>query len=922
MIGSTAVPRCRRSARAARHGARASRSRTTAARCTKLFSLASELADHLQSLGTVVVPTHARARAVQLAYAARALARGERVWPSADVLTAAAWLGREAERAASEAPAGQPRCLSAAEEWYLWRACTREAVQELPLLDPDACAAALQRAEALAEGWQIRLNAATGSEGALLIHTRRAVQARCRELHAVTAGELLTGSAPPHAPVYPAGFGQVPPQLVRLGGVAPRPLALPQPAELLTVADRDEEAARIASWCRGRIGARAETRLLVLLPGGGGAVQPLAALIRQALDPAGALEGNGAGDAWVAVEAAETLSAQPALRHALTTLRLLGGAELDTVELSAWLTAPFWTDPVAVLRARIALALRETGTPAASVQPLLGALQRLPPELLAAGRELAAVIGRARAAWREARAAPRAWAERCRTALTAAGWPGPLMAHAAGIELQVRWHELLEAFGELTACAGTLAAGEALELLAALAARSPWRAPPADASVTLATTLFDPIVRYDGIWVAGLDAQSFPLPAEPDPFIPLAAQRSAGVPAASAAGRLAEARQLLAAWQRSTTELIVSAPRHAEDLELLPSPLFTPRAAPGDPPQVWLPRQLHRDGVLTTLRDETGLPWRSPAPLPRGIRSVELQNLCPFRAYAELRLGSVRPESIEPGIPAHRRGTLLHSALQYLWERLQDSQTLARMDEGALRALIEACVARARDELSAPPPPGRRRTRSADGQLDLFRHVPPLLQREGARAVRLIEALCARERKRPAFKVALTEYQTELALAGARLRLRIDRVDEFPDGSRAILDYKSGKRLAADLLGERPAHTQLLVYGCALPGDVAALATVAINAHGVRFDGLARAAGMLPDVGALPGAGADRDADWARQRAAWRALLERLIRAFLAGKAAVDPRPRACLSCHVTDICRISEAARARDEDPPESAHE
>jgi ATP-dependent helicase/nuclease subunit B len=887
-----------------------------------LFSLASELASHLQSLGTLLVPTRARARAVQLAHAARAVANGAQVWRSADVLTPAAWMGREAGRLATLAgAAGQPRLLSSAEEWYLWRECTREATQELPLLDAAAFAGALQQAAALAHGWEIALKAAPGSEAALLLATQRAVRSRCRALNAAPASELLGAGVAAGPAVRLAGFTSVPPQLARLSGAPAAPAAAAaQGARLVSLADQDEEAAHIAAWCAVRIRAHPHARLLVLVPGSAGALRRLAALIRQALDPAGALA--GAADGWVAIEASESLAAQPGVAHALTTLEFLAGRELETEELARWLCAPFWSHPEAAPRARIALALRDSGLPAAGPQQFLGALQRMPQELLPHARELAALIGRARSALADGAVSARRWAERFRGTLLGAGWPGTVISHAPGQELALRWHELLEEFGELTLCAGSLERERSLALLSELAARSPWNEAAQDASVTLAATLFDPVVRYDGIWVAGLDAQSFPVPAAPDPFIPLGAQLAAGVPAASAAARLEEARRLLACWQHSSDELVLSAPRHAQDLELLPTPLLPERAAATAPALLWLPARLHREAMTETLLDVSGLPFRSPAPLPRGTRSVELQNLCPFRAYAELRLGSARPESIEPGIPAHRRGTLLHAALQYLWERLQDSDTLGRMSDAQLQALVEQSVARARDELLSPPPPGRRRRPTGEGQLDLFRSVPPMLARECARAVRLIMRLCALERGRAPFRVGLTEYQTELALAGARLRLRIDRVDELPDGSRAILDYKSGRRVVGDYLEERPAHAQLLVYGAALPGEVAALATVAVNAHAVRFDGIARSAGVLPGVEALAGSADDPERAWRAQQERWRALIERLTRAFLAGEAAVDPRPLACLSCHVTDICRIREAHRAPEEDAPESAGE
>jgi hypothetical protein len=123
-----------------------------------------------------------------------------------------------------------------------------------------------------------------------------------------------------------------------------------------------------------------------------------------------------------------------------------------------------------------------------------------------------------------------------------------------------------------------------------------------------------------------------------------------------------------------------------------------------------------------------------------------------------------------------------------------------------------------------------------------------------------------------------------------------------------VLDYKTGAHVSAHWYDPRPTYPQLLAYLVALGEDVAALATVWVNPRALRFDGVAREAGLLPGVRpvrALPGA-APADA-WQAQRHAWRGVLERLVVAFIAGEAAVDPKPGACRNCHVINICRIAE---------------
>jgi len=411
---------------------------------------------------------------------------------------------------------------------------------------------------------------------------------------------------------------------------------------------------------------------------------------------------------------------------------------------------------------------------------------------------------------------------------------------------------------------------------------------------------------YDGIWAAGLTADAFPMPVAPDPFLPLQAQLTAGMPEAGAAGRRAQAQWLLDAWRRSAAELVLSLPARDQDLELLPSACLEGVAlAEQAATALWLPLTLHREGRSEGREDARGAAFTSPAPLPAGTRAITLQNDCAFRAYAELRLGAVAPEHAEPGVPMDQRGLLLHAALQLLWERLRDSASLGAFEDGALDALIADCVARGAQALQVEVRGRRRRPRRVpDGQFDLFSVLSPALARECARAQRLIRRLCDLERTRTPFAVAATEHTTELALAGARVRMRLDRVDSTA-GGRVVLDYKSGRREAADWYGERPTYPQLLAYLAALGADVVGLATVNLTAREVRFTGVAATGEVLPKVKAIPAVTGAPAADWRAQQQAWVALVERLIRAFLAGEARVDPAPGACDYCHLTDLCRI-----------------
>lgn len=858
------------------------------------------------------MPSHQRSHAVRIAYAAAQLAAGARVWASPDVLASTTWTRRECERRAERSPREFPRILSAAEEWWLWREAAREAAGDAPFLSMDALAESFQRAAARAAEWSLTpARGAPESEATLFHEAQRIFTARCRELGAASVSSLVgrLEGAGAGKPMAMRGFDAVPRGLARLAGAAaqpPDPSRAFAPARGVRTADAESEREAITSWCRARLLEHPGARLLVMLPGPAASRERLAALLRGCLDPALALAGADTARALVGVEGGEPLAAHALPAQALLGLDVLAGGRVEFEALVRWLLSPYWSSPTAAARAALALLLRQRGTVQLDLRELCGALQLMPRELRPAARELEALVRRGAGLLGEGSASPRRWCERFEAALGALGWPGPLPADGALHQTRLRWRELLEEFGGLAASVASLTRAAALAQLQALALRTAYRPADEDVPVTLSPMLTDPVVEYDGIWVASLSADVLPMPLAPDPFLPLTAQVAAGLPEASAAGRRAQAQALLSAWRRATPDLVLSAPALDGDLELLASPLLSGTTLAAEAPQtLWLPLRLHRDGCIEGREDAHGAPYTAPAPLPGGTRSLTLQNDCAFRAYAELRLGAAAPERAEPGVPMSQRGLLLHTALQLLWEQLRTSATLGALETPALETVIAECVARAAQALQTEVRGRRRRTRPApDGQFDLFSVLSPALTRECARARSLIARLCELERTRTPFAVEATERLTELSLGGARLRMRLDRVDAV-DGGRIVLDYKSGRAVAADWFGERPTHPQLLAYLTALGSDVVALATVHITAREVRFTGVAATADLLPRVRALPPVTGAAATDWRLQQEQWRSRCEQLIRDFLAGEARVDPAPGACDYCHLTDLCRI-----------------
>ena len=863
----------------------------------------------------MVVPSRQRSEALRLAYAATAIQRNQTVWRTPDVLPLDAWKAREIERRAASGEA-LPRLLQPAEEWFVWRQSAARFTDALELVASGPLAESLRRASHLAQDYRIdlsRMRAAPGSEARLLFDVQQAVTEKMHALGAVAAAELapqlqcLGGSRV----LFAAGFTHETPSFKTLAtsrsaqGCSTRMRAIPADVTNNTravfAADTSEELERIADWCRATLDAQPDARLLVLAPGAPEARERLVTLIRQAIDPGSAVSADltrTTPDALVAIEGGLPLSRAPLVAHALRGLAWLArGSEFT--DFSVWLCAPYWAIPETG-RARLDLWLRERGPLEIVPRELLHGLESVPDALSSAARAIAALITQALRELGSGSASPRQWSERFDKTLKALQWPGDRVLDSDSEQTRARFKELLDDFGQLAAVAGSITRDTAVQWLTELAGRTSFRPASGDTLVTVSSQLSDPIVRYDGIWVAGLHADTWPQPVQPDPFLPLDPQIRAGVPVASAAGRAAEAQALMSAWRSATPALTLSAPLRAEDVQLAASPLLEPYAArtsrEGDkPPPLWLPLRLRRDGLTECIEDLAGIPWDVSVRMPSGTRSVELQNLCPFRAYGELRLGSSEMGEPEPGVDAKSRGQLLHAALDKLWGELRGSAGLLALSSPDLDALIASCVEQAAIIVMGPP---RVEGRSA------------VDRRECRRAARLIRSLCELERRRAPFTVRSTELERTLQLAGAQLRIRIDRLDALSGGGLAILDYKSGRAIPGDWYSQRPSHPQLLAYLAAVGDDTRAMATVSVTAREIRFDGVAADATLLPKVRAVEQAPDEEPGDaWRYWQREWHARIEHLAEDFVAGVAPVDPRPKACEYCQVVSICRISDAS-------------
>ncbi|SFF47751.1 probable DNA repair protein [Fontimonas thermophila] len=872
-------------------------------------------------------------------YAAWQAQHGCTVWPTPDVLTPEAFLRRLAERVRPcRVLAGQVLLpvLSAAESELLWQRVVAETRHEAPLLRE------AEAARLAAEAWQLchdyrlplplpasspdveRFNAWSGAYRQHCVRLQRidAAEERAQLIEQVERGEL-----PVPADIVLAGFDDPLPWLYRLfealraAGVHLRRLNPPAHAaqiQAVVAPTADQELRAAAQWVAERARTDPQARLGVIVPDLDARRADVLRIFDETLCPALAALPARHGERPYNLTLGAQLADIGLVHTALALLRLCVEG-LDWAQASMLLCAPYWgaSEDEHLRRADIDRRLREQGHLHVDL-PLLQQLTLHDEALQARWQQLCA---RCRA---HGKADPGDWAERFSVWLEVAGWPGARPLDSAEYQAVQAWRELLRTLGTFGGIVGAISASEAYVQLEHLARQRVFQPQTPPVNIHVLGALEARGLDFDALWVVGLDDERWPAQGRPHPFIPFELQRRVRMPRASAAVALHWAERVTQGWRCCAREVVFSWPAMDEDRALAPSPLIHAEAAQATARSVdifapaW--RAAARCGREVHLPDAYAPPPDKARVIPGGTRLLGDQARCPFRAFATHRLGVRALEEPGYGPKPIDRGVVVHRALETLWRDLRDQATLLALVPSELDARIGAAVDEALEHLARQAP----------------QRLPPMLHRLEAERLRaLLKQWMKIERERPMFTVEQLEGAAaetpspdpdpdppSVSFAGLRLRIRPDRIDRLKDGSRLVIDYKTGARRPPPWHDGRPEEPQLLLYAL-LESGVTALAYARIAAGAVEFEGLAADHGIAPGISRYSDCRDTRDAgSWDALLGRWRGELENLADEIRRGHASVTPKhPRqSCRDCHLHAACRIRERfgiAVGEDEDAP-----
>ena len=485
------------------------------------------------------------------------------------------------------------------------------------------------------------------------------------------------------------------------------------------------------------------------------------------------------------------------------------------------------------------------------------------------------------------------WAERIRTLLQAAGWPGPRTQSAVEFRLTEAWESTLDLLATLDLHGKRVTLPEVFSLLSAEAQRIDLGSLDSGAVVQILRPSQTEGRLFHDVLVLRATNDAWPLSETAHPLLGWALQKSLEMPGTSASQSHGRSLQLLRGLADRCPTLVLATADHdasgplrltelAEELSLAPLPadscplLPTPSAAP----------------VLDPIIDSP-LPSLPSARIAGGARVLELQANCGFRAFATLRLNASVPETRSLGGDARQSGQDLHKALEVFWQRVTSQAALQALSPAARHAAVSEAVAAALAVHRYSQPNG-----------DLWTEA--YLEIAQRRLTHLLLQWLEKELLRDPFTVMQQEEKQLISVGPLELSIRPDRVDKVSEGL-VFVDYKTSRSLSSeDWLGDRPSAPQLPLYALlAEPEEVRGLAFGRVRAGSdMGWISLQSEAGLFPKKGSTT------SIDLAEQVALWQAELARLAEAFACGAVDVDPKsyPRTCEFCQQRLLCRLDPA--------------
>lgn len=900
----------------------------------------TEIRQYIEQGFTIVTPTRRLGRSLQQQYISEQLSAEKEVWETPDILPWAAWILRSWDDFAAQQEQ-VPFLLNSQQQQWVWQKIVSESSFAEGFLQPAAAATRAYDAWKITRQWQLEnfpdelwLN----SDAYAFQSWVKTFQQQCKKhkwldaasLEGYLLNEVSKWATHSAAKLCLVGFDELTPvqeallEAMKGAGCEIKyvieAVETGQNTEIINTnyADTRHELKAIVHWLREQLNLDTSASIGIVVP----ELESLRADIENIFDDILTPDNLFATDSEIHNSRPYNLSLGKPLAdypviHAAFAILGLEKKTLKLEELGALLRSPFLggAESEMIVRSQLDAQLREQGEPEIFLTILQKYLEKDEywsehcPQLITSLQK-----------WREVfqnlmrKQSCAEWIESFISLLNTLGWPGERQIQGDEFQTIEAWRGLLDQFASLDLVSGELTYNDALTLLQRLAREQTYQVESDEVPVQVMGVLEAAGLQFDQLWVMGLHEETWPSPARANPFIPIKLQRQENMPHASAERELEYARRITSRLVASANKVIFSSPLSEAGRELRPSPLLKEYAVqkPGQSSDINYAASIFDSSKIEHFHDERA-PKVKEAQASGGTGLFKDQAACPFRAFARHRLGAKSLAVAEIGLNPMQRGQLVHDCMQLFWEKISSHNELMELTGGALALHINQCVAKVIKRFQAKRP---------------FTATARFMLIEQNRLQVMMHEWLALERQRQPFSVIEREEKHFCSIEGLKIQTRLDRVDQLPDGSLIVIDYKTGKVAVASWMDERPDEPQLPLYAVTAEGNIAAVVFGQIKRGEMKFVGLAddqsgdmdgeedsdgNSSTLIPEVKTLSKSRVSKSfTDWGALFLFWEANLKTLAKNYRKGDARVDPyKANTCMYCDLGTLCRINELTQS-----------
>ena len=869
----------------------------------------------IQQGETVITATRRLARTLRHEYNAFQQAKGLKAWESPKILTWPDWLADLWQQLLFKGEDPQT-LLSAWQEQILWERVVRDSPESRELLQPHSAASVAREAWLLSNQWRLdmwQVEKEGDEDSRAFVHWSNRFLGFCEKggwLDQARLADVLKNSMKRlqlPAGILLTGFDEFTSQqqdfleAASKSGCSIQKLDLETSETTASVVrvpfpDSELEIEAAARWVRALLESGVQGKIGVVVVGLASRRNLVERIFRAILEPATQLPGKIQPSKLINISAGNALSSYPIIQSAFALLGLSPNenewSDISNLIRSSYLLG---ADSEKSDRALLDKQLRRYCGNRVPMSNLLRLCRRDDSECPI----LAQILNK----WLDACGklpsvqTSGEWSHSFSTVLEAFGWPGERPLNSVEFQTIQAWTELLSNFASTDLTGELMTRVEAVSVAKRMAGNLMFQPETGEAPVQVLGMLEASGLFFDHLWVAGLHDEAWPGPCNPNPFLPIRLQREKGIPRCSPERELEFATLITKRILSSGTHVVLSHAVRTEDRELGASPLIAaiPRTEPGEL-DLWngasVTKAIRNTRKVETIIDEMAPPLGETAWQRGGTKVFQYQSVCPFRAFAELRLGAEELESPVPGLDPRERGTLVHAVLEEVWKELKTHAALCSRQglNGIIDNSVDIAITRLERHRGSTLPKGFA-----------------ALERERLRQLISDWLEIEKDRQQP-FEVISPEEEKYAEVSGIRFKVKIDRVDRLSDGREVIIDYKTGKTSYGSWETDRPDEPQLPLYSTIHEKPLAGVlfAQIRIGEMGFR--------GIVNDDLAISKC---QSMDLAARIKEWRSVLEKIASNFRAGHAEVDPQKQAkqCRFCSLACLCRISELNAAIEEE-------